>query len=126
MGATAEAASNLANVLFSLCLLFNGVLVGPNAMPGFWIFMYRVSPFTYLVEGLLGNGVTRQTDNLLPHRRERTRTGPLRRQHQKSPRRSPLCRILCRPRKSSPLHHSPPSKRRRSRLRNRSSNRRQK
>ncbi|KIW60537.1 hypothetical protein PV05_00747 [Exophiala xenobiotica] len=55
--ATAEAASNLANVLFSLCLLFNGVLVGPNAMPGFWIFMYRVSPFTYLVEGLLGNGV---------------------------------------------------------------------
>jgi ABC-type multidrug transport system permease subunit len=55
--ATAEAASNLANVLFSLCLLFNGVLVGPKAMPGFWIFMYRVSPFTYLVEGLLGNGV---------------------------------------------------------------------
>lgn len=55
--ATAEAAGNLANVLFSLCLLFCGVLVGPNAMPGFWIFMYRVSPFTYLVEGLLGNGV---------------------------------------------------------------------
>lgn len=54
---TAEAASNLANVLFSLCLLFNGVLVGPNAMPGFWIFMYRVSPFTYLVSGLLANGV---------------------------------------------------------------------
>lgn len=54
---TAEAASNLANVLFSLSLLFCGVLVGPTAMPGFWIFMYRVSPFTYLVEGLLGNGV---------------------------------------------------------------------
>ncbi|KIW11847.1 hypothetical protein PV08_09120 [Exophiala spinifera] len=54
---TAEAASNLANVLFSLCLLFNGVLVGPNAMPGFWIFMYRVSPFTYLVSGLLANGI---------------------------------------------------------------------
>jgi ABC-type multidrug transport system permease subunit len=54
---TAESAGNLANVLFSLCLLFNGVLVGPDAMPGFWIFMYRVSPFTYLVEGLLANGV---------------------------------------------------------------------
>jgi ATP-binding cassette, subfamily G (WHITE), member 2, PDR len=40
--ATAEAAGNLANVLFSLCLLFCGVLVGPTAMPGFWIFMYRV------------------------------------------------------------------------------------
>ncbi|OAG41545.1 hypothetical protein AYO21_04247 [Fonsecaea monophora] len=55
--ATAETASNIANVLFSLCLLFNGVLVGPKAMPGFWIFMYRVSPFTYLVEGLLSVGI---------------------------------------------------------------------
>ncbi|OAL21411.1 hypothetical protein AYO20_11376 [Fonsecaea nubica] len=54
---TAESASNIANVLFSLCLLFNGVLVGPKAMPGFWIFMYRVSPFTYLVEGLLSVGI---------------------------------------------------------------------
>jgi ABC-type multidrug transport system permease subunit len=40
--ATAETASNIANVLFTLCLLFNGVLVGPKQMPGFWIFMYRV------------------------------------------------------------------------------------
>ncbi|EXJ55394.1 ATPase [Cladophialophora yegresii CBS 114405] len=55
--ATAETASNIANVLFSLCLLFNGVLVGPKDMPGFWIFMYRVSPFTYLVGGLLSVGV---------------------------------------------------------------------
>ncbi|KAI1615041.1 ABC drug exporter AbcA [Exophiala viscosa] len=69
--ATAEAASNLANVLFSLCLLFNGVLVGPKAMPGFWIFMYRVSPFTYLVEGLLAVGVANApvtcADNELLH-----------------------------------------------------------
>ena len=41
----------LANLLFSLCLVFNGVLApptGPTAFPHFWIFMYRVSPFTYL------------------------------------------------------------------------------
>jgi ATP-binding cassette subfamily G (WHITE) protein 2 (PDR) len=42
---------NLANLLFSLSLVFCGVLAtpsGPNAFPRFWIFMYRVSPFTYL------------------------------------------------------------------------------
>ncbi|KAI4152547.1 MAG: hypothetical protein LQ340_002854 [Diploschistes diacapsis] len=55
---TAETASNIANLLFSLCLLFCGVLVGPQAMPGFWIFMYRVSPFTYLVEGLISTAVS--------------------------------------------------------------------
>ena len=50
---TAETAGNITNLLFTLCLLFCGVLVGPTALPGFWIFMYRVSPFTYLVEGIL-------------------------------------------------------------------------
>jgi ATP-binding cassette subfamily G (WHITE) protein 2 (PDR) len=55
--ATAETAGNVANFFFSLCLLFCGVLAGPKAMPGFWIFMYRVSPFTYIVGALLGNGV---------------------------------------------------------------------
>lgn len=55
---TAETAGNLGNLLFSLCLLFCGVLVGPTAMPGFWIFMYRVSPFTYLVEGMLSASVS--------------------------------------------------------------------
>ncbi|RSL90675.1 hypothetical protein CEP52_014514 [Fusarium oligoseptatum] len=30
------------------------VLAGPKDLPGFWIFMYRVNPFTYVVEGFLG------------------------------------------------------------------------
>ncbi|KAF5346654.1 hypothetical protein D9758_013227 [Tetrapyrgos nigripes] len=47
----------LANLLFSLCLVFNGVLVGPDRLPRFWIFMYRVSPFTYMVDGMLSIGV---------------------------------------------------------------------
>ena len=55
---TAETAGNIANLIFSLSLLFCGVLVGPAAMPGFWIFMYRVSPFTYIVEGLLSASVS--------------------------------------------------------------------
>lgn len=54
---TAETASNVANLLFSMALLFCGVLATPEAMPRFWIFMYRVSPFTYLVEGILSGAI---------------------------------------------------------------------
>lgn len=53
----ADNAANLATMLFTLCLLFCGVLATSDAMPGFWIFMYRVSPFTYLVQGTLGTGL---------------------------------------------------------------------
>ncbi|PLN79457.1 putative multidrug resistance ABC transporter [Aspergillus taichungensis] len=45
----AENAGNMGNLLFMLCLLFCGVLATPDQFPKFWIFMYRVSPFTYLV-----------------------------------------------------------------------------
>lgn len=53
----AETGGNIAQLLFTLCLIFCGVLAQPNSMPGFWIFMYRVSPFTYLVGGMLPAGV---------------------------------------------------------------------
>ena len=53
----AETAGNIGNLLFSLTLIFCGVLAGPAALPGFWIFMYRVSPFTYLVDGMLSTGL---------------------------------------------------------------------
>ncbi len=33
------------------------VLASPSSLPGFWVFMYRVSPFTYLVEGMLTTGI---------------------------------------------------------------------
>jgi ATP-binding cassette subfamily G (WHITE) protein 2 (PDR) len=33
------------------------VLAPKGSFPGFWIFLYRVSPFTYLVGGLLGTGL---------------------------------------------------------------------
>lgn len=54
---TAEAGGNIANLLFSLCLIFCGVLATPATMPRFWIFMYRVSPFTYLVSAMLSTAV---------------------------------------------------------------------
>ncbi|KAL8641845.1 MAG: hypothetical protein Q9228_001392 [Teloschistes exilis] len=52
-----ETAGNLGQLLFSLTLIFCGVLAGPTQLPGFWIFMYRVSPFTYLVNGMLTTGI---------------------------------------------------------------------
>ena len=35
----------------------SSVLAGPSTLPGFWIFMYRISPFTYLVSGMLSTGL---------------------------------------------------------------------
>ncbi|RDW90012.1 pleiotropic drug resistance family ABC transporter [Aspergillus mulundensis] len=55
---TAETGGNIAQLLFSLCLIFCGVLAGPSVLPGFWIFMYRVSPFTYLISAMLSTGVS--------------------------------------------------------------------
>ncbi|KAL2431395.1 ABC multidrug transporter C [Exophiala dermatitidis] len=57
----AETGGNIANLAFSLTLVFCGVLVGPKALPGFWIFMYRVSPFTYLIDGMLSTAVAHTT-----------------------------------------------------------------
>ncbi|CAN8098273.1 unnamed protein product [Discula destructiva] len=54
---TAEAGGNIANLLFMMCLVFCGVLASPDTFPRFWIFMYRVSPFTYLVSGMLSSAV---------------------------------------------------------------------
>ncbi|KAI1497952.1 ABC-2 type transporter-domain-containing protein [Biscogniauxia marginata] len=54
---TAEGGGNVANLLFNMCLIFCGVLANPDTLPRFWIFMYRVSPFTYLVSAMLSTGV---------------------------------------------------------------------
>ena len=53
-------AANLAVMLFTMCLNFCGVLAGPDVLPGFWIFMYRLNPFTYLVQGVLSTGLANQ------------------------------------------------------------------
>ncbi|ERF75245.1 hypothetical protein EPUS_00037 [Endocarpon pusillum Z07020] len=53
----AETAGNIATLLFSMALTFNGVIQNPNALPGFWLFMYRVSPLTYLISGWASTGL---------------------------------------------------------------------
>lgn len=50
-------AANLATTMFTFCLLFCGVMAPADFFPGFWIFMYRCSPFTYLIQGALATGV---------------------------------------------------------------------
>lgn len=54
---TAETGGNIANLMFSLTLVFCGVLAGPSVFPRFWIFLYRVSPFTYFVDAMLSVGL---------------------------------------------------------------------
>lgn len=57
----AETGGNVASLLFSLCLMFCGVLATKEALPGFWVFMYRISPFTYLVSAMLSTGLSGTT-----------------------------------------------------------------
>ncbi|WQF84837.1 Putative AAA+ ATPase domain, CDR ABC transporter, ABC-2 type transporter, transmembrane [Colletotrichum destructivum] len=54
---SAEVAGGIMNLFFILMFAFCGVLAGPNELPGFWIFMYRVNPFTYIMEGFLTVGL---------------------------------------------------------------------
>ncbi|KIM94629.1 hypothetical protein OIDMADRAFT_106686 [Oidiodendron maius Zn] len=54
---SAEAGGNAANLLFMLCLIFCGILANPDTFPHFWIFMYRVSPFTYLATAMISVAV---------------------------------------------------------------------
>jgi hypothetical protein len=35
----------------------DSILASPAALPGFWIFMYRISPFTYLIGAFLSTGL---------------------------------------------------------------------
>ena len=53
----AQTAGAIGTLMFSLTLTFNGVFQSPQALPGFWIFMYRVSPLTYLVSGAVSTGL---------------------------------------------------------------------
>lgn len=50
-------AATLANLMFSFCLVFCGVLVSWGNFPKFWTFMYRFNPFTYLVSVMMSVGL---------------------------------------------------------------------
>nr|UJH94460.1 Cdr4 [Starmerella bombicola] len=46
-------AANISVLMYTMTLMFSGVLVTRKAMPGFWQFMYRVSPMQYWISGML-------------------------------------------------------------------------
>ncbi len=46
-------AVNIAQLLYSLSLIFCGVLAKPSVLPHFWKFMYRATPLTYYTSGLI-------------------------------------------------------------------------
>ena len=52
MSPTAEIAGILFSFLFSFVLTFDGV-VQPFSQLGWWRWVYRISPYTYLIEGLV-------------------------------------------------------------------------
>ncbi|KAF5329467.1 hypothetical protein D9619_009293 [Psilocybe cf. subviscida] len=58
----AEIAGVIFSFMFSFVLTFNGVLQ-PYAALGWWKWMYRLSPYTYLIEGILGQAIGRQEVN---------------------------------------------------------------
>ncbi|KAH6900635.1 ABC-2 type transporter-domain-containing protein [Thelonectria olida] len=49
-----EVAGGVVTLIMIMIFSFAGILAPPSELPRFWIFMYRVNPFTYIVEGLLG------------------------------------------------------------------------
>ncbi|KAK1990581.1 ABC-2 type transporter [Colletotrichum falcatum] len=54
---SAEIAGGIVNLVSIMLFLFCGIIATPRELPGFWIFMYRVNPFTYVVEGFLGTSL---------------------------------------------------------------------
>ncbi|EEU37330.1 uncharacterized protein NECHADRAFT_37125 [Fusarium vanettenii 77-13-4] len=54
---TAEEAGVLASLLWMLCISFCGVGVPYQDIPKFWTFMYRASPGTYLISGIMSTAV---------------------------------------------------------------------
>lgn len=59
MSPSAEVAALLFSVLFSFVIIFNGVLQ-PFSNLGWWRWMHRLSPYTYLIEGLMGQAIGHQ------------------------------------------------------------------
>lgn len=54
MSPNLPSAAVIMGLVLSVLLSFCGVVQPPSLMPGFWTFMWKVSPYTYFVQNLLG------------------------------------------------------------------------
>ncbi|KAI5479965.1 hypothetical protein MNV49_002255 [Pseudohyphozyma bogoriensis] len=62
------AASILFSTFFSFVIIFNGVVQPVSQLPYFWrSWMYRLTPFTYLIEGLVANSISGVTITCQPN-----------------------------------------------------------
>jgi len=65
MSPTVEISALLLTFIFAVVIAFNGVLQ-PYRILGWWRWMYRVSPYTYLIEGVIGQAIEHQEINCAP------------------------------------------------------------
>jgi len=49
-----DIAGGILTLIFIITFALCGVLAGPQDLPGFWVWVYRVNPLTYVIEALLG------------------------------------------------------------------------
>ncbi|SPO05125.1 probable ABC1 transport protein [Cephalotrichum gorgonifer] len=52
-----DIAAGTTNLLLILMFLLCGIVAGPDDFPRFWIWMYRINPFTYVAESFLGTSL---------------------------------------------------------------------
>lgn len=52
-----EVAGAIATLMSIMLYAFCGILSGPDDLPGFWMFMYRANPFTYLVSSFMSTAL---------------------------------------------------------------------
>ncbi|EDK47410.1 conserved hypothetical protein [Lodderomyces elongisporus NRRL YB-4239] len=50
-----ESAAVLVSFLYTFIVAFSGVVQPVQLMPGFWTFMYKVSPYTYFIQNLVSS-----------------------------------------------------------------------
>ncbi|KAG5359982.1 Protein SNQ2 [Yarrowia sp. C11] len=67
-------ASIITSLMFSFVIAFCGVMQPSNLMPGFWTFMYKLSPFTYIIQSYVGDVMHDRKITCLP--REFSRFNP--------------------------------------------------
>lgn len=57
----AQTAGAVVGIIMLMSMMFCGVLQTPEALPGFWIWMYRLSPFTYWISAIVSTMLHGQT-----------------------------------------------------------------
>ncbi|EER38850.1 ABC drug exporter AbcA [Histoplasma capsulatum H143] len=62
-----DTAGILTSFMWLMCIFFCGIGVRKQDIPKFWTFMYRLSPATYLVGGLMSSAVANSEVHCAPH-----------------------------------------------------------